>query len=131
MAELKDFQRIFGVDHKTHQFCLVLGGYEFPSAAYLPSCYVRNSDGKTCFGIQVSAIKNCEELKNDGEIRTVTVEDLGDEIGKIIIGSREMLDVLKRLVDAGYEFYDQLEQEEKEKAEQGGTDSEADLSTEG
>lgn len=130
MAELKDLQRILGVDYKEHQFCLVLGGYDFPSAAYLPTCYVRNSDGKECFGIQVRAIKNCEEKKK-GEFKVASAEDLGDEIGKIIIGSREMLDVLKLIVDAGYEFYDQLEQEEKEKAEQGGTDSEADLSTEG
>lgn len=127
MAELKDLQRLLGVDYKEHQFCLVLGGYDYPSAAYLPTCYVRNSDGKECFGIQVSAIKNCEEQK-EGE---VSAEDLGDEIGKIIIGRREMLDVLKAIVDAGYDFYDQLEREEKEKAEQGGAESEADLSTEG
>ncbi len=131
MAELKDLQRILGVDYKEHQFCLVLGGYDFPSAAYCPSSYIRASDGKECFGIQIYAIKNCEELKNDNEIREVSMEDLGDEIGKIIIGSRQMLDVLKRIVDDGYEFYDQLEQKEKKKAEQGGTDSEADLSTEG
>lgn len=125
MAETKDLQRLLGVDYKEHQFCLVLGMYDFPTAIYRPVPLVRNSDGKEAFGIQLNAIKNCETKKMGDKIED---DEIGEEIGKIIFGCRHMLEIVKRLAEIGIEHFEYLEKlEKKEKAEQGGMDSEADL----